>query len=403
VASNLTINYTINATLTAIRDSNPDEYNTLIAAANAADTYYMTNFTALTPVTLTYDLNLNSSGVANSSAQYIHYTYNEVYQAVQLVDNAATANATMKAAAAAMPVVDMTYPVNATDPAGAPVAIRDMEMPTFWAMAVGLTDSSNGNKININKNLVWGVPANGVLAKDANGDDANDAVSTMEHEIAELMGRAASAGYDSAGSYPGETSANLYGTYNLLDFFRYTAAGTRAEPFVDGYHESTATYFAVNAAGVGTAQSKAMEDYPKWMPPGTGVVGAHNADVADWSGTLVDGDPFGSSAAGTVDTFSEADTALMNVLGYQSLACFLPDTRIATPSGLVAVQDLEVGDLVTTLHGEEMPIIWIGTGQALATRGRRTAATPVIVRKSALGPNVPAFDLRITKGHALFY
>ena len=48
-----------------------------------------------------------------------------------------------------------------------------------------------------------------------------------------------------------------------------------------------------------------------------------------------------------------------------------------------------------------MPIQWIGIGSVLATRGRRNAATPVIVRKSALAPNVPNRDLRLTKGHAL--
>ena len=38
----------------------------------------------------------------------------------------------------------------------------------------------------------------------------------------------------------------------------------------------------------------------------------------------------------------------------------------------------------------------------LATRGRRTAATPVIVRKGALADNVPNRDLRVTKAHALY-
>ena len=38
----------------------------------------------------------------------------------------------------------------------------------------------------------------------------------------------------------------------------------------------------------------------------------------------------------------------------------------------------------------------------LATRGRRSAATPVIVRKGALAHNVPHDDLRVTKAHALY-
>ena len=66
------------------------------------------------------------------------------------------------------------------------------------------------------------------------------------------------------------------------------------------------------------------------------------------------------------------------------------------------MQDLAVGDLVTTLRGAARPIAWIGTGTVLATRGQRTAATPVIVRKGALADNVPNRDLRVTKGHSLY-
>jgi Hint domain len=44
----------------------------------------------------------------------------------------------------------------------------------------------------------------------------------------------------------------------------------------------------------------------------------------------------------------------------------------------------------------------IGSGKVLATRGRRTAAIPVIVRKGALVDNVPNRDLRVTKAHLLY-
>jgi len=46
--------------------------------------------------------------------------------------------------------------------------------------------------------------------------------------------------------------------------------------------------------------------------------------------------------------------------------------------------------------------VWIGTGAVLAARGRRSAATPVIVRKGALADNVPHHDLRVSKGHSLY-
>ena len=82
--------------------------------------------------------------------------------------------------------------------------------------------------------------------------------------------------------------------------------------------------------------------------------------------------------------------------------CFLPNTLIGTPRGEVPVERLAVGDLVRTLRGKARPIMWIGTGRVLATRGQRSAATPVIVRKGALAENVPHHDLRVTKGHSIY-
>ena len=89
-------------------------------------------------------------------------------------------------------------------------------------------------------------------------------------------------------------------------------------------------------------------------------------------------------------------------IGTDVKVCFLRDTLIATPSGQVRVQTLAVGDLVMTASGTARPITWIGTGRVLATRGQRNAATPVVIRKGALGDNVPNRDLHVTKGHSLF-
>ena len=79
--------------------------------------------------------------------------------------------------------------------------------------------------------------------------------------------------------------------------------------------------------------------------------------------------------------------------------CFLVGTQIATPSGEVPVERLVVGDEVLTSRGTTRSVTWVGIGRALATRGRRGAATPVIVRKGALAANVPHRDLQVTKGH----
>jgi hypothetical protein len=58
-------------------------------------------------------------------------------------------------------------------------------------------------------------------------------------------------------------------------------------------------------------------------------------------------------------------------------------------------------DVQAGLRGAAKRIVWIGVGRVRAARGRRNAATPVIVRKSALADNVPHRDLRVTKGHSL--
>jgi autotransporter passenger strand-loop-strand repeat protein len=106
------------------------------------------------------------------------------------------------------------------------------------------------------------------------------------------------------------------------------------------------------------------------------------------------GDYTGDQFAVTQDT--TGGTAITN----EGLVCFCADTLITTPAGQRKVQDLAASDLVTTWTGAARRIVWIGTGAALATRGRRGAATPVIVRKGALADNVPFRDLRVTKGHA---
>jgi hypothetical protein len=82
--------------------------------------------------------------------------------------------------------------------------------------------------------------------------------------------------------------------------------------------------------------------------------------------------------------------------------CFLAGTYIRTDHGEVPVERLSVGNAAQTFRGEMRRIVWIGSGRVLITRGRRNAATPVIVRKDALADNVPYRDLHITKGHALY-
>ena len=86
-----------------------------------------------------------------------------------------------------------------------------------------------------------------------------------------------------------------------------------------------------------------------------------------------------------------ADTLTM--VGHRAMVLI----ELKTPAGEVGVESLAVGDVVVTKgSAEPRKITWIGKGQVLATRGQRGPATPVIVRKGALGPNVPNRDLHVT-------
>ena len=107
--------------------------------------------------------------------------------------------------------------------------------------------------------------------------------------------------------------------------------------------------------------------------------------------------PTANQGAGLI----QATTAVQLALD-EAVPCFVTGTQISTTRGETPVEQLAVGDYVLTQRGDARPVVWIGIGRVLATPGRRSAATPIIVRKGALGPNIPHRDLHITKGHSLY-
>ncbi len=150
--------------------------------------------------------------------------------------------------------------------------------------------------------------------------------------------------------------------------------------------------------GVSTLQSDAPpadavspETQTVWFTPDAD--GTYYVDVSD---------------PGTVGGYSVSAVAVPNDFPNQTTTtgvvtiCFAEGTHIATVAGEVPVERLSVGDMVLTQRGEARPIVWLGNGRVLATRGQRSAATPVIVRRGAIADNVPRRDLRVTKGHSLY-
>jgi hypothetical protein len=96
--------------------------------------------------------------------------------------------------------------------------------------------------------------------------------------------------------------------------------------------------------------------------------------------------------------------------GFVSLdevSCFLAGTRIATPEGERAVENLGIGDLVTTADGGAAPVRWIGrrTLRADGDNGDRFADPliyqPIRIRAGALGDALPVRDLLVSMDHAV--
>jgi fibronectin-binding autotransporter adhesin len=128
------------------------------------------------------------------------------------------------------------------------------------------------------------------------------------------------------------------------------------------------------------------------------------------------------NAAGTqVGTLAFASAALAAEMSIGSatasqlelVACFAAGTRIETAAGLVAVEDLRVGDEIRTVserpggNGEAAgscePIVWIGSRTVNCARHPNPETVwPVRVRAGAFGENVPERETWLSPDHAVF-
>jgi hypothetical protein len=83
--------------------------------------------------------------------------------------------------------------------------------------------------------------------------------------------------------------------------------------------------------------------------------------------------------------------------------CYLRGTRIRTPHGELRIEDLKIGDAVTTLSGEGKPIKWIGRQHFRKDSGSDwpSALLPVRMSSFALDEHTPHTDLYLSPNHAL--
>jgi hypothetical protein len=84
-------------------------------------------------------------------------------------------------------------------------------------------------------------------------------------------------------------------------------------------------------------------------------------------------------------------------------ACYCRGTPIATPFGEVAIEDLRIGDSVTTISGHVRAVRWIGRRDyAAAFIANNPRVWPVRIAAGALAEGRPKRDLLVSPNHALF-
>ncbi|WP_299137881.1 Hint domain-containing protein [uncultured Tateyamaria sp.] len=85
-----------------------------------------------------------------------------------------------------------------------------------------------------------------------------------------------------------------------------------------------------------------------------------------------------------------------------SVTCFVSGTTILTNNGLVAIEDLEVGDLVTTMDHDNQPIRWIGKRRlSEAEIATHPHLLPIRISAGALGNCLPKTDLFVSPQHRM--
>jgi hypothetical protein len=250
-----------------------------------------------------YDRTSAGVGGAESIGNSAAYTWTQVYNAAKTVEGSASASAVQKSVAALLTSDNAKY---------AAVLNNDMmDVTRSEAMALGLPVAALTTGQNAYDG--WVALGSGPFDWAQNNPNQEDAVSAMEHEISEVMGRTDDLGVSNGNA----------GEYTLLDLFHYgsasgstvggakpgSAAGALDEPFVAGYKPGEVSYFSYNGSTV------------TWQYDTPSEVNGFGEDVADWSTTTTNRpaatDSFDGSGGNAIDPpLSVPDWEELAALGY---------------------------------------------------------------------------------------
>jgi hypothetical protein len=128
-----------------------------------------------------------------------------------------------------------------------------------------------------------------------------------------------------------------------------------------------------------------------------------SGSVAALSGDLMESE----LSAGTYLPISNLDLAILKDTGVPvtaSVTCYAKGTRIRTPRGDVAIEDLRPGDPVVTARGEIRPVVWTGNRHVDCRRHPHPERVlPVRISAHAFGRGLPCRDLVVSPNHAIYF
>jgi hypothetical protein len=142
--------------------------------------------------------------------------------------------------------------------------------------------------------------------------------------------------------------------------------------------------------------------------PGSAVsavhFGAHSLTITTSAGTTTFSDvdyKTGSLAPSGYTASHDASTGL-EAITFTGVTCYVSGTKVLTSRGPRAVETLQIGDRLKTLHSGYQPIKWIGTR---SYEGRfiegNQMVLPICIKRNAIDDNLPSQDLFVSPGHAI--
>ncbi|MBM3589483.1 MAG: hypothetical protein FJX33_17210 [Alphaproteobacteria bacterium] len=148
----------------------------------------------------------------------------------------------------------------------------------------------------------------------------------------------------------------------------------------------------MNASPIGPATAMAMK---RWM-----VARVTIRWTLVWAGIPVRSPP------SELVNYQRADGTVIWTQGWESVICFAEGTRVMTPIGEAAVENLRAGDVVLAMRGGEAgfeTLRWVGSMDVAVPRDAVMAAktAPILITACALADGLPARDLRVSPDHAI--